>query len=237
MKRIVKVLVTAVAGLALIASATTTTAQAASKVKVLSTTKIAKRAVHATSGNVYSSAKLTHRKYQMKHYKNTTWYTYKQSVIKKKGKTRTYVYIKSGKKKGWIYNKSLKNGKAVNKKARLLTTYVKYNKIARTAGKAIRYNLNVSEASYYGMGNNIYFQYNFPVPDEDKVSEYKADRKALLKFYDLFKNRFKGNTRKNLDRMATDLRKQTIKKATMDQTAAQMENLASTLGDLVENLS
>lgn len=237
MKKVMTVLVTAVAGLAMVGTTGPMRAQASGKVRVLSTTKVAKRAVHATAGNVYGSAKLTHRKYQMKHYKQTTWYTYKQSVIKQHGKTRTYVYIKSGKKAGWIYNKSLKNGKALNKKARLLTTYVKYNKIARTANKAIRYDLNVTSANYWDMGNNMYWAFDSSSHAYDKLSMYSANRSALLKFYNLFKGRFKGNTRSNLDQMASDLRQQPISKATADQVQAEMEDLSSTLSDLVKNLN
>lgn len=243
MKRILKLALLAVAGVALIVPTTTTTADAASRVKVLSTSKVAKKAYHSQAGNVYTNRGLKHRKYQMKKYKYTTWYTYKRSVLKVNGKKRAYVYIKSGKKAGWIASASLKKGKApkspaAKRAARLFTTYRKYNQIARTAGDSqIRSRLNVTDLSYYQMGNAISFSYEVMYPDSMSVSEVNKDRQALLGFYNLFKGRFKGNTRRNLDIMAKDLKNLKLTSAKRENAVNQMGNLANTLGDLVEDLN
>lgn len=94
-------------------------------VKVMSTAKISKTITHGRKGNVYSDAKLTKRYYQMKKYKHTTWYATKRATIKKDGKLSSLTYIKSGKRKGWIYSKYLIAGKApkrVSRAAKILST-------------------------------------------------------------------------------------------------------------------
>lgn len=85
----------------LIVPSLTTTADATSKkVKVISTTHVAKKAYHGKKGYIYSSAKLTHKKYNMKKYKHTTWYRFKKANIKKTGKKRaSLTYINAGKKR------------------------------------------------------------------------------------------------------------------------------------------
>ena len=61
---------------------------------------MAKKAYHGKKGYIYSSAKLTHKKYNMKKYKHTTWYRFKKANIKKTGKKRaSLTYINAGKKR------------------------------------------------------------------------------------------------------------------------------------------
>lgn len=226
------------ASLALVVAGSTTNADAAGKVKVLSTKTVAKRAYHGKSGNIYSSAKLTHRKYQLKKYKYTTWYAYQQSIIKQSGKKRTYVYIKSGKKAGWIYKKSLKAGKApVNKQARLLTTYTKFNQIARKADSEIRTELAVDSVDYGIMGGSIRGAFQGLSGYGKTVNDINRDRTALLGFYNLFKNRFKGNTRYNLDIMANDIKKRTLTKNNLDDAVQQMYSMTEVLEDAIDTLS
>ncbi|WP_318766904.1 hypothetical protein [Lactiplantibacillus carotarum] len=234
MKKVFKLGLLVMASLALVVAGSTTNADAAGKVKVLSTKTVAKRAYHGKSGNIYSSAKLTHRKYQLKKYKYTTWYAYKQSVIKQSGKKRTYVYIKSGKKAGWIYKKSLKAGKApVNKQARLLTTYTKFNQIARKADKNIRTDLAVNTLDYETMGESILTAYQSIDTYNMSVNNLNRDRTALLEFNNLFKNRFNINTQHNLAVMANDLKKRTITNDNLENTLQQMDSMASVLDSAI----
>lgn len=77
--------------------------------------KLAKKAVHVSKGNLYSSAKLSKITHKAKNYKHTTFYRTKQAkVVKANKKTAVYTYIKSsnGKTKGWIWHGYVKNGKA-----------------------------------------------------------------------------------------------------------------------------
>ncbi|MFC6208251.1 hypothetical protein [Levilactobacillus tongjiangensis] len=77
--------------------------------------KLAKKAVHVSKGNLYSSAKLSKISHKAKNYRHTTFYRTKQAkVVKANKKTAVYNYIKSsnGKTKGWIWHGYVKNGKA-----------------------------------------------------------------------------------------------------------------------------
>jgi len=90
-------------------------AQASKKNKVLRYKKLAKKAVHVSKGNMYSSAKLNKVTHKAKNYKHTTFYRTKQSkIVKANKKTAVYNFIKSsnGKTKGWIWHGYVKNGKA-----------------------------------------------------------------------------------------------------------------------------
>ena len=83
--------------------------------------KLAKKAVHVSKGNLYSSAKLSKITHKAKNYKHTTFYRTKQAkVVKANKKTAVYNYIKSsnGKTKGWIWHGYVKNGKAPKAKAK-----------------------------------------------------------------------------------------------------------------------
>ncbi|WP_367295034.1 hypothetical protein [Levilactobacillus yonginensis] len=95
-------------------------AQASKKNKVLRYKKLAKKAVHVSKGNMYSSARLSKISHKAKNYKHTTFYRTKQAkVVKTNKKTAVYNYIKSsnGKTKGWIWHGYVKNGKAPKAKA------------------------------------------------------------------------------------------------------------------------
>ena len=94
--------------------------------------KLAKKAVHVSKGNLYSSAKLSKITHKAKNYKHTTFYRTKQAkVVKANKKTAVYNYIKSsnGKTKGWIWHGYVKNGKAPKAKT-------KTSKAVATSAKA-----------------------------------------------------------------------------------------------------
>jgi len=86
--------------------------------RVISSKKLAKHAVHAAKGHIYSSTRLTKTTHYAKNYKHTTFYRTKQAkVVKANGKKSIYQYIKTsnGKVRGWIWHGYLKNGKAPKK--------------------------------------------------------------------------------------------------------------------------
>jgi len=129
MKKLFKASLIAALSFVLVAPSLTTPASAKSKVKIISTSKVAHKTYHGKKGNIYSSAKLTHRKYKMSKYRYTTWTATKKAVIKNHGKKATLAYIKSGNKAGWIYKSNLRAGKApFNKQKRLNNTYMAYLK-------------------------------------------------------------------------------------------------------------
>lgn len=320
MKKFVKVSLLGLVGVAMVVPTMTTPADAAGKVKVLSTKKVAKQAYHGTKGNLYSSAKLTHRKYQLKKYQYTTWYSYKKSVIKQNGKKRTYYYVKAGKKAGWIYSKSLQAGKApaanrvlsqsaisaqayhgtkgnlyntptlskrvyqlknykhttwtatqqatvslkgkqrtylyvsagnkhgwiynkslkagqapVNKAARLKAAYVAYNKAIMVASSYIQSCFNAASMSYSDMGNSINTAGNYESGTETP-SELKADIKAYVNVYNVFRNRFSANEQKNMDAMSTKLQNMSISESSTDYVASSIESFANSLSNLVGDL-
>jgi len=91
----------------------TAQAKKASSAKPQSYKNTAKKTVHFQKGTLYSNARLTKAKANMKKYKHTTFYTSKQAkVVKSNHKKAVYLYVKSGKTKGWIWNGYAKKGKA-----------------------------------------------------------------------------------------------------------------------------
>lgn len=198
MKKAIRIVTLIFLGVALITSSLSLMANAASRNRVLSTTKVAKKAYHSKSGNVYSTNKLTHRKYQMKNYKYTTWYSYKKSVIKIKGKKRSYIYIKAGKKAGWIYSKSLVSGKAKPKKvSRLTADYLAFQKARKLASPTTRIFLgDCLFREYYSMGNVLLSAYG----DVRSLNDARADKKSVMRMYLIFRKYFSTSTQLQLDK-------------------------------------
>ncbi|MGX6427581.1 hypothetical protein [Levilactobacillus yonginensis] len=224
-----------VAGLVLVLPLFTSPAEASSKVKVLSTAKVAKQAYHGKKGNIYSSAKLTKRRYRMNHYKYTTWYAYKKATIKNNGKKAKLTYIKSGKKSGWIYSKYLTAGNApINKQKRLEDIYVAYNKILMSASQQVQTNGSAFQATYYTISDAIYGGWN---DDDQSVAEVKQDKSALLKVYALFKGRFTKSQNASFSSMATRLKNQEVTKSTHDLVVTQMDTFSSSLANQIEDLN
>ncbi|CAJ1225259.1 hypothetical protein [Lactiplantibacillus xiangfangensis] len=232
MKRFLKAGLMLVLGLALVAPSLTTTADASSKkVKVISTTKVAKKAYHGKKGYIYSSAKLTKKKYNMKKYKYTTWYRSKKAKIKKSGKKSSLTYIKAGKKKGWIYSKYLTAGKApINKKKILKNDLTAYNRAMMSASPELQSNLQeLSPNDYYAMGlllNDYYYE------KEDAAQ----DKGAILKTYKIFKGRFSKSQNKNLAAMAKDVSGFHFTKSNQEMSARKLATFGTALGKLIEDL-
>lgn len=88
-------------------------AKKVSAARVKSYKNTAKKTVHFQKGTLYSNARLTKAKANMNKYKHTTFYTSKQAkVVKSNHKKAVYLYVKSDKTKGWIWNGYAKKGKA-----------------------------------------------------------------------------------------------------------------------------
>lgn len=231
MKRFLKAGLMLVLGLALVAPSLTTTADASSKkVKVISTTKVAKKAYHGKKGYIYSSAKLTKKKYNMKKYKYTTWYRSKKAKIKKSGKKSSLTYITAGKKKGWIYSKYLTAGKApINKKKIMKNDLTAYNRAIMSASSELQGHAVNSNGDYETMGYGLTgYWYHEENAAKDKV--------AVLKVYKIFKGRFSKSQNKNLAAMAKDLSNFHITKANQELGASKLETFGNTLGSLIYDL-
>ncbi|WP_338208121.1 hypothetical protein [Lactiplantibacillus paraxiangfangensis] len=231
MKRFLKAGLMLVLGLALVAPSLTTTADASSKkVKVISTTQVAKKAYHGKKGYIYSSAKLTKKKYNMKKYKYTTWYRSKKAKIKKSGKKSSLTYITAGKKKGWIYSKYLIAGKApINKKKIMKNDLIAYNRAMMSASSDFQNSAVVSDGDYDSMGHGLADYLYF---SEDAAK----DKVAVLKVYKIFKGRFSKSQNKNLAAMAEDLSDFHITKANRELGASKLETFGNTLGRLIYDL-
>jgi len=237
MNKLMKTGLLAALSIVLVAPSLTTPASAKSKVKVLSTSKVAPKTYHGSMGNIYSSAKLTHRKYKMSKYRYTTWTATKKAVIKNHGKKGTLAYIKSGSKSGWIYKKYLRSGKApFNKQKRLNDTYTAYLKALMPVNGDDKE--APSERSYDALagsiadswGNNGYY-------GEDAVKVAAKDKDALINAYAVFKNRFSGSQRKNLDAMAKQLDNLEPITDNLDEVASTMGTFAQALSTAVGDLS
>ncbi|MFC6290579.1 hypothetical protein [Levilactobacillus angrenensis] len=240
MKKLFKASLIAALSFVLVAPSLTTPASAKSKVKVISTSKVAHKTYHGKHGNIYSSAKLTHRKYKMSKYRYTTWTATKKAVIKNHGKKATLAYIKSGKKAGWIYKKYLTAGKApFNKQKRLYNTYSAYMKALMQASAGSQRTPNRDDG-YEGMADsisdnfgNVYYDYS----DSDVQKDATKDKNALVKIYGVFKNRFSGSRRSDMDAMAKELDNMQVTMDNLDQFSSNEETFAQTLSTAVRDLS
>ncbi|CAJ1229815.1 hypothetical protein LZY01_22140 [Levilactobacillus zymae] len=91
-----------------------TGANATSKGHVVATTKVAKKAYHATKQSpIYTTTSL--KKVRAKANLHTTYYVTKQATIKHNGKKAVYQYVTAKQVKGWLKKTSLKAGKVVVK--------------------------------------------------------------------------------------------------------------------------
>jgi len=188
-------------------------------------------------GNIYSSAKLTHRKYKMSKYRYTTWTATKKAVIKNHGKKGTLAYIKSGSKSGWIYKKYLRSGKApFNKQKRLNDTYTAYLAAlmhASSDSQAKPYSRSYDDIAGSIQSNWGENYYN----GDDRVKNAKKDKDALMNVYGVFKGRFSGAQRKNLDAMAKQLDNLEPITDNLDEVASTMGTFAQALSTAVGDLS
>lgn len=239
MKKLFKASLIAALSFVLVAPSLTTPANAKSKVKVISTSKVAHKTYHGKKGNIYSSAKLTHRKYKMSKYRYTTWTATKKAVIKNHGKKATLAYIKSGKKAGWIYKKYLTAGKApFNKQKRLNNTYTAYMKALMQA--SADHQITPNGSTYYDISRSISSSFGYGAYDYDNISDAvrnaTKDKNALVKVYAVFKNRFSGSQRSNLDAMNKQMDSMQVVAGNVDQVAANMATFAATLENAVADL-
>lgn len=233
MKKFVKASVLATLSLALVIPAATTPASAKRRVKVISTTSVAKQAYHGKKGNIYTSAKLSKRHYVMKHYKYTTWYVTKQAVIKNNGKKGTLAYIKSGKKSGWIYKKYLTVGKApVNKAKMIANDSVSFSRAMMSASSWLQDYSTGTYDNYKDLGDRL----TYGDPYDYGAEGTKMDRTALLKVYNLFKGRFSKSQNADLAAMANKLEALQITGDNEDLARTSVINFGSTLGSLIQTL-
>ncbi|MCI1598793.1 MAG: hypothetical protein LKH90_05050, partial [Levilactobacillus sp.] len=93
--------------------------------------------------------------------------------------------------------------------------------------------------SYYDMSDSIngtweVIDYNYwrdtPLTDAAK------DRKSLVKAYDVFKGRFSGALRSNLDAMDKQVNDMQISSDNLDQVSANINTFAQALADAVRDL-
>jgi len=161
-------------------------AQASKKNKVLRYKKLAKKAVHVSKGNMYSSAKLSKISHKAKNYKHTTFYRTKQAkVIKTNKKTAVYNYIKSknGKTKGWIWHGYVKNGKApkakTKSKAVATSAKSKSSSSVSSSNKISKSKLQ-SMSKGFSSGNNIKIMNNWLIKPGKKGSGPLTNSKGYL---------------------------------------------------------
>lgn len=103
----------AMVGTAVIANQTQPALAKTNAAKVIKTTEYqAKRKVHVNGGWMYTSAKLTHKNYQMTKYLYTKFYATKQVKVRQKNgqaTTLTYLISKNGKVKGYVHATNVQN--------------------------------------------------------------------------------------------------------------------------------
>lgn len=142
--------------------------------KVLSTKNIKNSKVHLSSGNIYSSNKLTKVVHNGKNYRHTTFTRYIQVTVKKNnGKKAVYQYIKSGKVKGWIWHSYLKNGTAP--KITSTSEYISYKALKITPA-----NLKTFQTAFLAYTNQERSKRGLPAytedPDIDRLAAVRAQQ-------------------------------------------------------------
>lgn len=223
-------------GLALTVAGAPTTANAASKTKVISVTKVARQAYHGKKGNVYKTAKLSKVAYRLNKTKSTTWYVTKQAVVKKHGKKVQVKYVqnKAKTKKGWVYSSNLKAGKAnnFNNDSTAVGRYV-------STGSVNLQDVYYSTSTYSNMGSAIgstwdYVSYGAP----DKLKDVVKDQKALVNLYrSTFKNRFSKTQNTLLNATANELAAVKATEGNKALIISKMATFSDMLGIQVSQLS
>lgn len=236
MQKFVKAGLVAITGLTMTVAGAPVTANAA-KTKVLSTHKIAKKAVHGRNGNIYSGVKLSKVSHKLKNYKYTTFYATKKAVVKKHGKKAHVTYIKSGSKKGWVYSKYLVNGKAPFNKAKQMKKEISTaNRYVMKGSSGFQDQVRGAD-NYHDLGNNIdNLQYDMSSELGRSAKDAQRDRTALLGIYDTFKGHFKGVEGDNLAKMAKQYENMTILEDDDDQVISTAETFCASLGDAIYDI-
>ncbi|KRK94133.1 hypothetical protein FD25_GL000953 [Levilactobacillus acidifarinae DSM 19394] len=224
-------------GLALTVAGAPNTANAASKTKVISVTKVARQAYHGKKGNVYKTAKLSKVAYRLNKTKSTTWYVTKQAVVKKHGKKVQVKYVqnKAKTKKGWVYSSNLKAGKAnnFNNDSTAVGRYVS------TGSVTLQRAYNSANGTYGNLGFSIGSAWNYDgYANPDKLKDVIKDQKALVNLYrSTFKNRFSKTQNTLLSATANELAAVKATEGNKDLIISKMETFSDMLGTQVSQLS
>lgn len=210
-----------------------TTANAKVKAKILSTTPISRTTYHARRGNIYSSAKLTKVRYHMTKYRYTTWHATKRATVKKHGKKAKLTYIKAGSKKGWIYSKYLKKGKAPVNKAKVMANDLSGAKrISLAASSSFQSRVGIAE-DYFDLAGALSGRFaSYPWDD---LAQKKMDKAALLKIYDLLHKRLPGTATQKADlkAMATTVRNAPVVEDSAAPSTTQVKVFAQAFTNLI----
>lgn len=211
------------------------TANAASKTKVLSTRKIAATTVHGRQGNIYSGVKLTKVRYNLKHYRYTTWTASKKAVVKKNGKKAYVTYIKSGAKHGWVYSRYLTNGKApFNKVKKMKNDMLATKRAALSSGSANVQSTVRDQSTYEDLGYALTHSGGFGWWGDD-MEDRLQDQAGLLNIYDVYKGRFSKSENENLAAMAQKV--ESLQPSEDNNSfESSLDNFAEALGDLIADL-
>ncbi|GEO69613.1 hypothetical protein [Levilactobacillus acidifarinae] len=238
----------------------TTASASTKKVRVLSVTKIAKAIYHGQKGNIYSSDKLTKKRYHMKSYPHTNWHATKQAIVKKHGKKVSLTYITAGKKKGWIYSKYLMAGKAPaakvtgNTKIKNNSSKTKnavLNDISLVRKMIMHGTPNLQDqingdtfsrlVDYPSLATNLFSFYGDSIGDygSNDLQGAEKDRNVLMNIYDLLKNRLPGTAtqKSSLDAMASDIRNSRLAEQNdKDALVAKVRVFTEQFTDLLKNM-
>ncbi|WP_125681673.1 hypothetical protein [Levilactobacillus yonginensis] len=146
--------------------------------------KLAKKAVHVSKGNLYSSAKLSKITHKAKNYKHTTFYRTKQAkVVKANKKTAVYNYIKSknGKTKGWIWHGYVNNGKAPKAKTSKAVAMSAKSKSSSSVSSSNKISKNKLKSLSSSVNNSSKTLNNWLINPGKKTSGALTNSKGYLK--------------------------------------------------------
>lgn len=184
-------------------------AQAASKIKIVSSKKMDDaQPYNITQGYLYSSPKLKVRLHNGKNYIHTTFYTNKATTVKKSYGVKSvyyYVFNKSKTISGWTWHGNLVKAKTYDQEKSDISAMIG---IINTMDSTSRgeYLSEMNDVSVQNAYDNPMTQFSISsivrdigdaYIDPDDVS--LTDEATIGKFYDLFKDRFSSFDREKLD--------------------------------------
>ncbi|GHP14464.1 hypothetical protein YK48G_18890 [Lentilactobacillus fungorum] len=178
-------------------------AQAASKVKIVSSKKMDNtQPYNITQGYLYSSPKLKVRLHNGKNYIHTTFYTNKATTVKKSYGVKSvyyYVFNKSKTVSGWTWHGNLTKAKTYDQEKSDISAMIGIiNTMDSTSrGEYLSKMNDVSVQNAYRDISSIIREIGNDYVDPDDLS--LTDEATIGKFYDLFKDRFSSFDREKLD--------------------------------------
>jgi len=210
--------------------------------KVIKTTKLHKTAYQTTGGYIYTSAKLTKKKYNAAKYLSTKFYATKSSKVKKRnGKSAIYYYVQSSNKriKGWIWKGNLQKVQQYGQAKKDVAAMKKI--VLNMTPRAQKYimpqfdKLSLKHAYSTENAQNNLAQVSVRIAAE-VYDGNQVDVAGGIAEYQLFAGRFSTNVNRNLQRLYAKYLDAVNGGDSFDTQRVQATELANAMADPIDGL-